>query len=167
MNHNSVIGDNNTTIAGYNSKKTVRNKIPKHIGLFLSVVCVSLTFLIVMVLLNQWIGFGLSDNSIALTFVGVIATFVVLTNYFQAARLEGDVKERLSQIRDIEQRMNERFVKIERDISDLSRNIDKSGVPTLYQIMSEASSLSNTLKSNIEDIRKMYPNLPKATMEKL
>lgn len=47
---------------------------------------------------RRWMDFHVSDTKIVLTFIGVLATFIVVTNYAQVIEIKKDLQDRMSLI---------------------------------------------------------------------
>jgi hypothetical protein len=58
----------------------------------------SFLFFLFAVFLNWTFNFGISDNGIVLTFVGIAATFIVVSNYAQVKDIEGRFKEKVAEL---------------------------------------------------------------------
>jgi hypothetical protein len=58
------------------------------IRLFILITIFSIAFFVLFLWLNHKYCFGISNDSIVLTFIGIIATFVVISNYIQVKEIE-------------------------------------------------------------------------------
>lgn len=59
---------------------------------------IAFVFIILVIVANKEWGFELSTDKIVLTFVGILATFLVITNYAQVSDIKKDIEGRLDQI---------------------------------------------------------------------
>lgn len=58
---------------------------------------IAAVFMIIMIAANKEWGLKLSPDNIVLTFVGIIATFLVVTNYAQVSEIRKEMEDKLSQ----------------------------------------------------------------------
>jgi uncharacterized small protein (DUF1192 family) len=82
-----------------NGKKPFCKKNDKHTCLLLKIVGFSFLFFVFAILLRNQFAFELSDDSIALTFVGVLATFVVISNYMQVKEAKNEFEKQTTIIK--------------------------------------------------------------------
>ena len=59
---------------------------------------IAVVFIILVIVANKEWGLALSPDHIVLTFVGIVATFIVITNYAQVSEIKKDVDGRFEQI---------------------------------------------------------------------
>jgi len=71
-----------------------------YIKLLLYIVGLTIPFFALFILLNHFIGFGLSEDSIVLTFVGIAVTFVVVSNYMQVSDIKYEFDKRVDKIKE-------------------------------------------------------------------
>jgi hypothetical protein len=71
----------------------------KYTALLFKIFIGAILFFVVAACLNKWLKFGLSDDSVVLVFVGIAATFVVVSNYAQVQEIK---REFGSKVEDIE-----------------------------------------------------------------
>lgn len=60
----------------------------------------ALLFIILAIVANKEWGLAISPNDVVLTFVGILATFVVITNYAQVSDIKKDVESKWFQIKE-------------------------------------------------------------------
>ena len=70
-------------------------------------------FFLVAVFLNKSLGFGLSDESAMITFIGIIATFIVVGNYSQIRDIKEEFKKREEEI----EHLKRESAKLQKDIA--------------------------------------------------
>lgn len=185
---NKINGDKNVAVAGdgndMNIETIINESIENHmiklkkelkismlskphvpyVKLLLWITGLSIAFFILFILLNHFIGFGISDDSIVLAFVGILATFVVVSNYIQVndigkkfdEKIKGIIDESIERdtkaielIRDTMKIYVDRFVSYN-DLID----IKKSDTENLKYIFKEIQ----TLQSRINDIENKKNN---------
>jgi hypothetical protein len=82
-------------------------KPDKYTLLLLKITGFAIVFFLFAIALNKWCGFGITDSSIVIAFIGVLATFVVVSNYMQVQEIrkefdakikntESDLKEEIN-----------------------------------------------------------------------
>ncbi|MDR0829659.1 MAG: hypothetical protein LBN95_06070 [Prevotellaceae bacterium] len=115
----------------------------KNIYLLLIITATTFLYFIFAILLNKWLNFGLSDSSIILVFIGITATFVVISNFSQVSKIENQVNSKLERI------------------SDLEKDIENLKAKNLYE--KRVTSLENKLELLIpQKVRDMKEQTKKA-----
>ena len=71
-------------------------------------------FMILVIVANKEWGFELSPDNIVLTFVGIIATFLVVTNYAQVSDIKKEMEDRISRIENAQQSLIRRVLREQR-----------------------------------------------------
>ena len=72
------------------------------VGLLFVILLFAVAFFSLAIALNKNYKFGLSDDSIVIAFVGIMATFVVVSNYVQLKQSEDKVEECSKKIKQLE-----------------------------------------------------------------
>lgn len=78
----------------------------------------ALLFMILVYVAHKYFGLHISSDHVVITFVGIIATFIVVTNYAQVSDIKKDIEDRIS---NLDKRMKYFSKKIEQE-----KNIDKN-----------------------------------------
>jgi len=119
------------------TNKPTKPHVP-YVKLLLWIAGLSVLFFVLFVLLNHFVGFGISDDSIILTFVGIVATFVVVSNYIQ--------------VKEVEKKFDEKI----KDIKKFSTTIEKNK----WDIKTEVAELKNmVLRNKLESEAGVYTTL--------
>jgi hypothetical protein len=75
-------------------------------------------FFYVAVRLQECYGFEISGDSIVLTFVGIAATFVVVSNYIQVKEIKGEFANKITEIEGaFEKRINDKITDYDNNIT--------------------------------------------------
>ena len=86
----------------HNGKTSILQKLIRFsntsAGILLSIFLCSIAFFLFAVWLKNRYAFEISGDSIVLAFVGIAATFVVVSNYAQVKGVEGKFKKEVSKI---------------------------------------------------------------------
>ncbi|MDR2653297.1 MAG: hypothetical protein LBC68_13495 [Prevotellaceae bacterium] len=113
----------------------------------------TIAFFALAVILNRHLGFGISDDSVVVAFIGAIATFVVISNYMQVR----DVKnEYLSKIIEIEDKLNQKTKEIE---NTLQGKIESTKDFLTNQIRTDVNTLRKNIKFLEYNIELQYNTL--------
>jgi uncharacterized membrane protein (DUF485 family) len=90
-----------------------RQKPERHqyVKLLIIITVLSISFFALFAWLNKCFAFGLSDSSIVLAFVGIAATFVVVSNYIQVEKTKDEFSIKVKEFED-------KFEKAERQYDD-------------------------------------------------
>ena len=83
----------------------------KYIGLLAVVFVFAVLFFLFAISLNNRFEFGLSDDSIAVAVIGIIATFIVISNYAQVKDIENKFEKA---IKDIKTEFGDKIKEVER-----------------------------------------------------
>lgn len=68
-------------------------------------------FVILVIVANKEWGLSLQPDHVVLTFVGIIATFLVVTNYAQVSDIKKEMEDRISRIENAQQSLIRRVIK--------------------------------------------------------
>jgi len=71
-------------------------------------------FVILVIVANKEWGLSLQPDHVVLTFVGIIATFLVVTNYAQVSDIKKEMEDRISRIENAQQSLIRRIIKEQR-----------------------------------------------------
>lgn len=117
MNKNRIKGYKNNSIAGDNNcidaqKTSEKESVIAPLKLLLIVFLFALLFFVIFALLKEKFDFKISDDSLVITFIGIIATFIVVGNYVQVKRAEDKVEE-----------INKILNKVLIDMEELKKNV--------------------------------------------
>jgi gas vesicle protein len=133
------------------SKKIDESKNEKYpyMNILIAIFGLTFFFFLFAVFLNKTYDFGISDDSVVLTFVGIAATFVVVSNYMQIKEIETKYEKNID---DIAKKVDEKEKGIK---SDFDKKIEK--------IQNEFDEFENKIE-DIENLRTYYlSNFPKYT----
>ncbi|MBQ7632439.1 MAG: hypothetical protein IJS82_06780 [Paludibacteraceae bacterium] len=90
------------------AKKGKKTKTPNYVIISLvTAAIIACVFIVFVIVANKEWGFALSSNNVVLTFVGILATFIVITNYAQVSDIKHEVDSKLLQL----QREHDSFVR--------------------------------------------------------
>jgi peptidoglycan hydrolase CwlO-like protein len=100
-----------------------------YMGILVAIFGLAFLFFLFAILLNKSFGFGISGDSIVLTFVGIAATFVVVSNYAQVKEIEDRTKDLLEQERNKLKEnitlINNKITIVENGFNSTNRKIEK------------------------------------------
>lgn len=71
-------------------------------------------FVILVIVANKEWGLSLQPDHVVLTFVGIIATFLVVTNYAQVSDIKKEMEDRISQIENAQQSLVRKVLRAQR-----------------------------------------------------
>ena len=106
--------------------KPIKSHTP-YVWILLLITALSIAFFTLFILLNHFFGFGISGDSIVLTFVGIVATFIVISNYMQVKEIENKFEIKANEVKNefdkknllLEDKHNEMLLKSEKKMSDI------------------------------------------------
>jgi predicted nuclease with TOPRIM domain len=132
-------------------------KIEKYpyINILVAIFILTFFFFLFAVFLNKTYKFGLSDDSIVLTFVGVLTTFIVVSNYMQVKDIERKFEEK---IKEVNSQSTNRDIEIAGSISNtMSEMIKmKDESKMLYE---NAINLNETQKIIFGEMKKLVTEI--------
>jgi hypothetical protein len=136
----------------------------KKIGLYWNIfgilVLVTIVFWIVAAIVSNWFGFYISDTNIVLTFIGVLATFVVISNYAQVQEIkkvfDDKIKEEQAQRKVLEKEYNIKIDNLDHKFIGAHLTLLAVGKPDPVAFLNYFEALHHCLliiPNNINDIK--------------
>jgi hypothetical protein len=107
-------------------------KIDPHWKIFITLVGVTIVFWIGAAVISKWFDFVITSENIALTFIGVLATFVVVSNYAQIIELKREFKRGLNKYKGI----------LDKEFDEKIKNLENKTVAMI--VVSEANAIKNS-----------------------
>jgi chaperonin cofactor prefoldin len=93
--------------------------------LLITIVVCAFLFFLGVIYLNKQFNFGLSDDSIVVTFVGIVATFVIVSNYLQVKEVKDEfdrsATKTKNEIKRVEEEMNNRYERLQSEIQEIRK----------------------------------------------
>jgi methyl-accepting chemotaxis protein len=80
----------------------------------------SVVYFVLAVLLNHFFDFGISPDSIVLVFVGILATFIVVSNYMQVQDIKKEFTNEVARLNDF----NNRIERLRDDLNDFEAKLN-------------------------------------------
>jgi hypothetical protein len=118
-----------------------------YINLLVAIFGLTFLFFLFAVFLNKTYNFGISDNSVVLAFVGILATFIVISNYAQVKEIEHKFEQKIDEIK-------EQFY-TKSEIDNNSEFIRKSDIKTIeYRVEMYKNMLDSYIVWKSEDKNK-------------
>lgn len=96
------------------SKKEEKKKSNYVLTSILVAAGIAFFFVILVIVANKEWGLSLQPDHVVLTFVGIIATFLVVTNYAQVSDIKKEMEDRISRIENAQQSLIRRVMKEQR-----------------------------------------------------
>jgi len=114
--------ENTTSKNGMNVEpKWYKNNTYK---LLCCIVLLAIVFFLFAILLNKWLNFGLSDDSVVITFIGILATFVVVSNYMQVKDIQSEFEKKTNDLqRDFDKKIAD-IQNIQKDFYNKSQEFE-------------------------------------------
>jgi hypothetical protein len=125
------------------NEKVDANKVEKYPYINILVAIFGLTFLffLLAVFLNKTYKFGISDDSVVLAFVGIVATFIVVSNYMQVQAIESKFVRKTSDFeKQVKEIQSDCLTKIEKTKIELREIFDRKIKDSRF--ISEATMLN-------------------------
>ena len=119
------------------------------LSLFLLIVLVAGLFLLGFIWLNKHCGFGISDDGIVITFIGILATFVIISNYAQVSDIKKKVDEKIASIDQINDSIN----KLESDVKRIDarfNDVKKDAYPH-----NQLTNINRSMAKLLEGMKKI------------
>lgn len=96
------------------SKKEEKKKSNYVLSSILVAAGIAFFFVILVIVANKEWGLSLQPDHVVLTFVGIIATFLVVTNYAQVSDIKKEMEDRISRLENAQQSLIRRVMKEQR-----------------------------------------------------
>ena len=133
-------------------KKQEKSHAP-YVKLLLWIVCLSVSFFALFITLNYYLDFGISGDAVVITFIGIAATFVVVSNYLQVKEVKDEFRKSVLILEQkLEQKFNERIIDVESKISSynffsyaLTNERDNEFIGAFYYYVYAIASWHNAL----------------------
>ena len=107
--------------------------------IFLILVGVTIVFWAGVAAVSKWLDFVITDTNVVLTFVGVLATFVVISNYAQVQEIKYNTEKQVNmlqeEIKEIKKELEKKvtaYLKVDKD----SITIPADGSPAPVEVVS-------------------------------
>ena len=113
-----------------------------HWKIFVTLIVVTIVFWICAAIVSKWSGFVITDTNVVLTFVGVLATFVVISNYAQMKEIKSDAEKQVNILRE--------------EIKEIKKELKKKVTPYLKVdknpiiLPADGSTVQVKIKSNTD-----------------
>jgi hypothetical protein len=145
------------------SRKVGKSKSKySYIKLLLWITLFAILFFGLAICLNNRFKFGLSDDSIVITFVGILATFIVVSNFMQVQKIKDELQKKFDEKIHHEECKFSAFIHYQRAISAKRNIIDYSGddattktniqINNIYKIVDAFDGYIYSIASWSEDI---------------
>jgi hypothetical protein len=105
--------------------------------IFLMVTGVTAVFWVGAAIVSKWFGLIITDTNIALTFLGVLATFVVISNYAQVAEIKREFNNNL------QEQKNWHSQEVKEIAENLKEDIETQKKALTEEITKETTNLRN------------------------
>lgn len=89
-----------------------------YIKIFCTILLGSIAFWALAILAHKLFQFTLSQDSIVLTLVGILATFVVVSNYAQVKEVENQFENKINEVKEIENKFDIKIKEIEDKLTE-------------------------------------------------
>lgn len=96
------------------SKKEEKKKSNYVLTSILVAAGIAFFFVILVIVANKEWGLSLQPDHVVLTFVGIIATFLVVTNYAQVSDIKKEMEDRISRLESAQKSLIRRVIKEQR-----------------------------------------------------
>jgi hypothetical protein len=106
-------------------KKQIMNDNYFYLKIFIVLVLCVIVFWIIAVLVHNCYSFNVDINHIVITFVGIIAAFVVISNYFQVSSIEKRMEFKINEFGDVIRNITQHVERLDSKISDFENTIHK------------------------------------------
>jgi uncharacterized membrane protein (DUF485 family) len=110
------------------SKRKYPNKIPAWFWILIASIGGAIVFIFIMILFQKWLGFQVNyengATTIVLAFVGIAATFVVVSNY--------------AQVKDIENKFEQKILKIDSELDKKTEELQKNNDEQIKQSLNNS-----------------------------
>jgi hypothetical protein len=88
-------------------------------NILVAIFVLTFLFFLFVVFLNKTYNFGISDNSVVLTFVGIAVTFVIVSNYMQVRDIKSDIKSDFeSKVEDVKKTVDTKIEMAKKDFEN-------------------------------------------------
>jgi archaellum component FlaC len=108
--------------------KTAKKSRRFYLIIFLVIIASAAAFWFLAVASYKYFGFALDANNVILTLVGILATFVVISNYAQVVEVKNEFKEKLStaeSLGDEIKRLEEKFERTANDAKEIEEKLER------------------------------------------
>ena len=162
MKNRQQIGDIvDSSVSAINvNKQESKRRIIEHDNYFylkifiILVICV-IVFWVLAVLIHHYYSFNIDINHIVITFIGVIATFVVISNYFQVSSIEKRMEFKINEYSDVIRNISRHIEQLGSKINEFDNaihNVNQHVKLLQGEINNVAKQVETKIKSNNDSV---------------